>query len=188
MAKRKNQHKSKKSSLLLKGLFILGTALISFSIFLKIDRYRSLSFANEIPVSNVSVKKTEPVRIMLPSIGVDLPIDETIIHKNTWEIYENGASHLSSSANPGEEGNIIIYAHNTKDRFGKLEEVKKGEIIKVYSEDNKAYTYEVTNILTVNPTQINVLLPTKEEMLTIYTCTGFADLKRLVLQAKIRSI
>ena len=188
MAKRKKQHKSKNSSIIFKAFFILGISLIAFSVYLKVDSYRSLSFASSVPAANVDLKTSNPTRIIIPSVNIDLPIEETLIHKNNWEIYENGASHLNTSANPGEGGNVIIYAHNTRDRFGSLEEVKKGEIIKLYSEDHKVYTYEVVNILVVNPTQVELLAPTKSELITIYTCIGFADLKRLVIQAEIRSL
>jgi LPXTG-site transpeptidase (sortase) family protein len=182
MAKRKKQTKSK-SSYFFRSLFIAGILFMLFAVAVKVNAASNLSFDSTISPSEITKSESKPERIAIPSVGIDLTTHETKIINKDWEINKDGASHLETSANPAEGGNIIIYAHNTKDRFGNLQNIKKGEFIKIYTNDAKIYTYEVKNILVVDPTQAELLQPTKKEVLTIYTCTGFADLKRLVIQA-----
>lgn len=184
MAKRKNQYKSKSNSRLPLFIFFIGLVLILSALVIKINTIESLSFVGNIPSFSSQEKVSSVQKISIPDKGIALPIKETYIVNNSWGINPDGASHLITSANPGEKGNIIIYGHNTTDRFGSLKEVKTGSLIKLYTLDNKTHVYVVKKISVVNPTDITPLLPTKDEVLTIYTCTGFADLKRLVIQAQ----
>ena len=46
------------------------------------------------------------------------------------------------------------------------------------------YEYMVNEILIVNPDQIDVINPTQDETLTLYTCSGYFDTQRLVVKAK----
>lgn len=165
-------------------LTLIGIVLIAVSVGLKIHNATNLSFSKNIPSASISKGTTQPVQISILSLGINLSVSETVINKGTWEISPLGASHLINSAYPGGSGNIIIYAHNTRDRFGKLLNIKKDDLIFIKSVGGKVYVYKVSSITIVNPDQIGLLLPTKSEVLTIYTCTGFADLKRFVVQAK----
>lgn len=151
---------------------------------IKANANNNLYFNSDIPTQSVELTTESPSKITIESAQIELPVFQTLIKNRNWEINENGASHLDTSANPGEGGNIIIYAHNTKDRFGNLHNVKIGDIIKVSSKNNKTYIYEVKKINVVNPSDATLIMPGKREVLTIYTCTGFADLKRLVIQAE----
>ena len=45
------------------------------------------------------------------------------------------------------------------------------------------YKYKVNKITAVYPNQTQVIMPTKRETLTLYTCTGFYDEKRLIITA-----
>src|SRR5689334_10320026 len=130
MAKRKKLYKSKKVSYL-SLLFSLGLILIVLSIAIKINELRGLAFAGNVPASIVSEKRSNPDEINIKDSGIDLNVKETYILNNSWGISSDGASHLNTSANPGENGNIIVYAHNTSDRFGSLKDVKTGSIITI---------------------------------------------------------
>ena len=48
----------------------------------------------------------------------------------------------------------------------------------------KWYEYEIKEIKEVLPSQTETIAPTKEETLTLYTCSGFSDSKRLIVIAK----
>jgi sortase A len=182
MAKRKSHQKSKIYSPFLLLIFFLGISLMSFAFAVKINAKKDLSFKKDIPKAVTEIKKEQPAWIDIPSLNINLPVGQTEINNGSWGFYEKGASHLKASANPGENGNIIIYAHNTSDRFGNILSIKPGEIIEL-STASKTYDYKVISIKVVNPDQIELLLPTQHEVLTIYTCTGFADSKRFVIQA-----
>ena len=58
-----------------------------------------------------------------------------------------------------------------------------GDSIILKTESNQEYSYSVSEILTVIPDQTEVLAPTDHEVLTLYTCTGLLDQKRLIVKA-----
>ena len=49
---------------------------------------------------------------------------------------------------------------------------------------SKEYTYEVKEIKQVYPKELEVIAATTDETLTLYTCSGFNDTKRLIVIAK----
>ncbi len=68
--------------------------------------------------------------------------------------------------------------------FGPILSLKKGAEIKIEDEKGNVYKYEVKETKVVLPKNIEVLNPTQDETLTLYTCTGNFDLKRFVVIAK----
>ena len=50
--------------------------------------------------------------------------------------------------------------------------------------DDDHYTYEIKEIKEVFPNQTEVVAPTEDETLTLYTCSGFDDARRLIIIAK----
>jgi LPXTG-site transpeptidase (sortase) family protein len=125
-----------------------------------------------------------PIEITIPKVDINLPIEETAINRGVWQISRIGASHLTISARPGEKGAIIMYSHNTNERFGPIRWLSKGDSIKLKTADNKTHTYKITQTMTVSPNQMDVFTQNKGETLILYTCDGFADLQRFVIIAK----
>lgn len=163
-------------------LFLLGLILILTSFAINAHIENRLSFSTSIPQATPS-SINKPTYIEIPDLSINLPVGETSVENNRWSIYKDGVSHVETSANPGASGNIIMYAHNTKDRFKKLPDIKKGQKIIVTTSDNGKKTYEVVSTHTVSPNDVELLHTTTAETLTIYTCTGFADSKRFVVRA-----
>ena len=64
-----------------------------------------------------------------------------------------------------------------------LKKVKEGQLVYVFTKD-KWYSYKIDTIKEVLPTQTEVIAPTDTAVLTLYTCSGFSDSKRLIVQAK----
>jgi sortase (surface protein transpeptidase) len=124
-----------------------------------------------------------PVHIEIPWF-VDVPIDEEIYDNGNWTISENNASYLSQSARPGENGNVIIYGHNKREILGNIRALKGGETITLTLSDGSTRDYVVDFLKEVSPTEVQYLHPTDTETLTIYTCSGWLDSKRFIVQAK----
>lgn len=124
-----------------------------------------------------------PTNIYIPAINVSLPIDEGNVVAGIWEVSPTHATHLASSSDPGQKGNIVIYGHNKDSIFGQLRDVKIGDRIVVTTQNGLAHFYSIRMIKTVSPSEIQVVEPTDTETLTVYTCTGFLDSRRFVLQA-----
>lgn len=183
-----SQQKRQRSKKLLQIVFLiiglLGILSIITGIYLD-SRTKVLSFTEDIPVvTDKNITAPIPTNIKIKSAGIDLPIIRSNIEKGIWEISDNSASYLGTSARPGEGGNIVIYGHNKKDLFGNLKDsIKIGDDVEILTKDNK-YIYNISEILTVNPDNISVVLPTKYEVLTLFTCSGILDSKRLVVKAR----
>jgi len=124
----------------------------------------------------------DPVRILIPNVAIDLKVIDAQIVNGYWELSENTASYGLGSGHPGEKNNTVIFAHTKQGLFYNLKDVKTGEIIYVFTK-NKWYRYKVNQITAVYPNQTQVIMPTKNEVLTLYTCTGFYDEKRLIVTA-----
>lgn len=124
-----------------------------------------------------------PIRIIIPSLSINLPVTPSRIINNRWEISEKTASYGLGSAIPGIVGNSVIFAHARYGMFGNLRNIKKDEKIYILTKQNW-YEYKVVQTKVVLPTDIEVIKQTEDETLTLYTCSGFADTKRLIVQGK----
>src|SRR4030042_3257897 len=166
-------------------LFALsGITLISYGSYLK---YRSLILSFNKTPQVYEIKKERlsvPTFIKIEKAGIELPIESFQIVNGVWQVSDASASFLESSARPGEGGNIVIYGHNKRKIFGKLIGRKLiGEKIEIVTQDNNSQFYKIENIKIVEPSEISLVSPTDYEVLTIYTCTGLLDSKRLVIKA-----
>jgi len=183
---KKNQPRkksTKKTSIFTaKFFFIVGLTLLSIYGLWTVNQLTKYSFAYQ-PVAHAS-KKGLPTFIAIKDNNIFLPVKETIIQNGVWQISGDGASHLATSSRPGENGTIIVYGHNTLAEFGSLPFISIGETIVVSTADGKTYTYTVTKTVVVDPTDVSVLKNQHGETLVLYTCYGFADLKRFVVVAK----
>lgn len=124
-----------------------------------------------------------PERIIIPKQGINLPVIEAKVVDGYWELSETTASHGVGSANPGEIGNTVIFAHARERLFLPLKDVVVDDEVFVLTHD-RWYRYQVKEIKDVNPDQIEVIAPTTDETLTLYTCSGFLDSKRRIVVAK----
>lgn len=124
-----------------------------------------------------------PSRIIIPGLKIDLPIVEAKVVNGLWELSETSASHGVGSANPGEFGNTVVFAHARDELFGPLRNIKQGNIIYILTKD-RWHKYEVKQTKLVEPNEVQVIAPTPDETLTLYTCDGFLDSKRLIIVAK----
>ncbi len=126
---------------------------------------------------------TTPANITIPELNINLTVEPGIIKNNQWSVSNTNANHLITSANPGDPGNIIMYGHDDRSIFGHLKQAKVGQIITIKDSQEALHHYRIEQIVTVTPNDASIIAPTKIETLTIYTCTGFANSKRLVVKA-----
>jgi sortase A len=169
--------------LILSGLFFLGGA-----VFLKVDqefRQNSLSFSKAPDFSERVEEVDLPKRILIPKVKIDLPVFPGKVVNNNWEIAKEGVSYLMGSGIPGRKGNTVIYGHNKRSQFGPIRWLEKGSEIKVINGKGEEFIYLVQEIKTVSPQEVEVLSPTEDPTLTLYTCAGILDKIRFVVVAKL---
>lgn len=124
----------------------------------------------------------DPVRILIPKADIDLKVVDAKIVNGYWELSESTASYGLGSGHPGENNNTVIFAHARTGLFYNLKDVRLNDIIYIFTK-KQWYRYKVNKINAVYPNQTEVIKPTKNEVLTLYTCTGFYDEKRLIVTA-----
>ncbi len=155
-----------------------------FSIFWKIDQ-GSLGFKNQpTPIRQLNHDSKKPLSLKITNAKISLNIEESEIVNGNWEVSRHGVSHLNTSSIPGNRGNIVIYGHNKSNILGSLDSVEIGDEIIITTRNNENHKYVVRSIEVVSPSRVDVINPTEIEVLTIYTCTGFLDSKRLVVKAE----
>ena len=145
---------------------------------------RILSFKNVPTVSTATAHEDVPTEVIIPSLNLDIPVEPGQIKGGVWEVSTKGAVFLSTSAAPGVNGNTIIYGHNLKRIFGSLPFVSVGQRVIVKTKSGKIYNYIVDKKYFVNPDRTDLVSPTTEPVLTLYTCWGFLDSQRAVITAK----
>jgi LPXTG-site transpeptidase (sortase) family protein len=127
--------------------------------------------------------KEKPLRIVIPKLGIDIAIVEAPLVQGSWEVSQRNANHGEGSAYPGQKGNMVIFAHARIHLFLPLHAISKNDDIYVLT-DKKWYVYSVNDIIQVVPTQTTLINPTSDERLTLFTCSGFSDEKRLIVIGK----
>ena len=127
-------------------------------------------------------RASPPKRIAIPTLDLDLPVAPGIVKNNQWTLYDDKISWLATSEPPGSGKNVILYGHNRPPLFGKLTNLQIGEEITVVDNNGVVFTYTVAQRRKVLPEDINVIISPKNQ-LTLYTCEGSFDEKRLIVIA-----
>jgi sortase A len=99
-----------------------------------------------------------------------------------------GVGHIAGTALPGRAGNVGLAGHRDT-FFRKLSEVKVGDAVRLRTLTDD-YSYTVTRIKIVEPSENHVLAYTEEPSLTLVTCYPFWGLgpapRRYIIQAMMR--
>lgn len=125
-----------------------------------------------------------PATIRIPSIELDLPLTLGTVNNDRWPTSPNSLIYVSTSSMPGNTGNAIIYGHNWQSLLGRLDQLEPGHVISLGLSDGKVIKYVVESKQEVTPHESQILDQTADSRLTLYTCSGFLDSKRLVVVAK----
>jgi len=181
MAKRRKKKKQNRFPLILVSF---GLVLLSFW---GIHRYfyaRSISLSDAILAQYAKEPSTLPAPIHITVASrISLPVVEAGKTDGAWAISQTSANHVYESAMPGTRGNTIIYAHNAKNLFGRLDTVIVGDPVTIRTTDGALHRYTVTSTVWVTPGHTELLSPTTAETLTLYTCAGILDSLRIVVRA-----
>ena len=124
-----------------------------------------------------------PTRIVIPSLQIDIPVTPSRVVNGYWELSDTTASYGLGSSYPGGSGNVVIFAHARKGLFLPLRDIQKNAAVYVFTR-SRWYHYSVATITTVDPTNVSVIAQTSQPRLTLFTCSGFVDEKRLIVTAK----
>lgn len=144
-----------------------------------------------------------PVRLVISSIGVDIPVITVGTVKQTsggqtyevWDTVPDAAAYHKTSAPPGYVGNTVMNGHRDilGSVFADLDKVQIGDPITVFTDEHE-FTYTVSEILVVPEKHATAAQRAEnqrligyipEERLTLVTCTPYGtNLNRLLIIAK----
>jgi sortase A len=139
--------------------------------------------ATPAPLPTVEPQPEQPIRIVIPAIGVDAPV----VQGDDWESLKLGVGHHIGSANPGERSNMVLSAHN--DIYGEifryLPDLQLEDEIVVHTA-TRAYRYVIKARRIIEPTQIEVMDPTRKPVITLISCYPYLiDTQRVVVVGEL---
>lgn len=162
---------------------INGILLIIFGVFLLVS-YSTLSLPlSNSSIASVSAQPLWPKSINITKSKVTAQVRAGGYENGKWILDDNYAFYLPTSGKLGQGGNTILYAH-TRDRlFGSLKKTSVGDIIILGDANGKIYSYKVYSIESIKPYQVEKIETNLKDTVTLFTCDGWFDEKRLVVKA-----
>ncbi|MEK7070542.1 MAG: sortase [Patescibacteria group bacterium] len=182
-----------KKDLISNVFYLMGILFLFFSLLLIIQRYNPnrLAFQNNPGTDSRSCKNIQkiPRVVRIPDLGIELPIILSDVKDGKWEVSTKGVSYLTQSPAPGEKGNSILYGHNWSQLLGPLVSAKPGYRIEVEFNNGEKNMFRIDGVSVVTPKNTSVLKSTSSSRrITLYTCTGFMDLKRFVVTGTLEDV
>ncbi|HEY0493130.1 MAG TPA: sortase [Candidatus Dormibacteraeota bacterium] len=185
------------------GLILMATAIPALGLFrsdsaLATPSLQGLSdplspphqHAKTLPGSQTSGSgATTPVAyISVPRIGINnAPIfDRGLDGAGNMLIAKGYAITHYDHSSPIGSGNAVLYGHDDIEGsvFGRLQELKSGDEIDVTPTGASPVVYHVTGRTIVQPNAVQILNPTNDVRLTLFTCwPTWVDSQRLVVTA-----
>lgn len=176
-------------------VFTLSFTVLNFpAIWLKV-RYSVKGPGQETNWNNLKYPPlaTTPNYLVIPKIGVGVPIQWNTSEDGIYPSLEKGVAHYQGTALPGENGNVFIFGHSSyylwapgsyKQVFALLDKLEKGDRIYI-NYQNQVFGYEVTAKKVVEPEDLSVLAQGNQKTLSLMTCVPIGtNLRRLVVSAK----
>ena len=139
-------------------------------------------------LANLPVPTAAPdqaIRIQIPAIEIDAPV----VQGDGWEQLKKGVGQNVGSANPGQNGNIVLSAHNDVygELFRYLDKLKPGDQVVLYTQQRQ-YVYVVDRTAVVEPTAVEVMASTGSPTVTLISCYPYlVDKQRIVVFAQLQN-
>ena len=137
-----------------------------------------------VPVKRRPVRTGSAVgRIEIPRLGVSA-IVRAGSDARTLRL---AVGHIPGTSLPGDSGNVGLAAHRDT-FFRRLGDIKAGDVVRVVTPQG-TYTYSVEGTKVVDPSDVWVLDPTAQPVLTLVTCYPFSFVgsapQRFIVRAKL---
>ena len=115
-----------------------------------------------------------PKLISIASLNMSLDVIPGSQDKNgNWTLTPDKTQYaLISPAPNNKEGNTVIYGHATKNIFGHLSAIKKGDIATITTNNGYTFRYIYEGTYSVNPYDFSIFEYRGSPILTLQTCSG----------------
>lgn len=144
----------------------------------------SVPTSKQVKTGLTSQQSQWPIRVFMPSVKIDLPLEGSIEETGAWKISETGANFALNTAIPNESnGNTVLFGHDRPKLFHDIHGLKIGDPITVFNSKG-SYTFTMVSSKVVTPTDVSVMDQTELPILTLLTCDGWLSQNRYVVVAK----
>lgn len=122
-----------------------------------------------------------PVRLVIPSLGIDYkPIPVGLDENRIPIVPKHDVGWYTYSARPGQGDNVVLWGHvlRWKDSphipapFAALKDVQIGAQLIIYTADGAAHSYRISRVVWARPEEVQYILPTGSEQVTLVSCIG----------------
>lgn len=163
--------------------------------------------SSQITIPPVPVTTTEPTTptptpapylpentLYYPDVNISVPLvwDIGLDPAESKEALTKGAMHIAGTAKPGQQGMVALSCHSSgyiwdsnpyKTACATLNKAQPGQNIAL-NYQNRMYTYTVSRIYEVKPSDLDILNDNRASGLRLITCTPIGtNLRRLVVEA-----
>ena len=159
-----------------------GTDTVALSDLPQLGGLRSI----ESIVAEIAQPVSLPDRIVIPAIGMDLPIQNPATKDidALTEVLKNGPARYVDSAKLGEKGNMLVFGHSSQlpvvrnqmyKAFNNISKLKSGDTITVYGGE-EAYVYSVRSVREGDANEDVIdLSREKGTRITLVTCNTLGE-------------
>jgi LPXTG-site transpeptidase (sortase) family protein len=127
--------------------------------------------------------------LTIPRLGIkSAPVYDRGVDSSGNMVIAHGyaVTHFAYSAGIG-SGNAVLYGHDDIEGsvFGRLQELRPGDEVDVTNNGGSTVAYRVTGRSIVQPNAVQILEPTGDVRLTLFTCwPTWVDTQRVVITAQ----
>ena len=100
-----------------------------------------------------------------------LGLNAVFVQGDSPRILRRAVGHISDTPLPGERGNVVLTGHRDS-FFRPLRDIQGGDTIRLKTLEGE-FAYQVDWTRVVSPTDVDVLRPSGENILTLVTCFPF---------------
>lgn len=156
-------------------------------------------FQPELQLAGYSLADLGENQLLIPKIAVKAPVvwDSSSDEASMLTSLEQGVAHYGFTGRPsGGRGNVFLSGHssysfwapgNYKTVFANLDRLEPGDQLAI-TEGELVYLYEVRTKRVIKPTELSVLDPTEQSLVSLMTCVPVGtNLNRLIVQAELIS-
>lgn len=117
--------------------------------------------------------------IFIPVAGIFSDVIQAYLDGGNWDIrnLRSNAGHLEGTSWVTQPGNVVISGHvelssGLPGIFSELDNIEIGDVVRIQSQGVE-YTYIVTETYNTIPTDLQPLMPTQDDRLTLITCNSY---------------
>lgn len=124
---------------------------------------------------NITVAVGKPAQLFIPSLGMQLAVQEGAFNAQTreWKLSDTSAMHATNSVPPNNSnGTTLLYGHGTPAVFASLVNLQKGDTAQVQATNGDIYVYRYSKKQDVTPDNTSIFRVDGPPTLVLQTCSG----------------